>query len=373
VKSVVLVPYCPIPADTGGKVEMWKHLDVLRELGPCTILSAATKPVGGGWTARTRSEVEARGFKVVLRDEECPQRSWRQCMGIAYAAVCKGLRMEKAFGHSNPYHRFAFDPAWFYRHTQDADIAVINYSYWAHLPSAVPKALVLLDLWSPFMWEGGGAERRDIGACDTIFVISKDEQQSMSGWGLQSLVWSPPAVEQTSLPLTDKIGLVGSDNKFNIEGLRWLERAATPDLKVRVYGKLANHIQHPAFEPVGYYEDNIHPYRECGVILFTTIQGMGVQIKTIEALAAGRAIVARRGAVRGLPVEPKGWIDVDCADEMRNAALRLRCDRLAMEKAAMDAKLYYQQRLDAVAIKRGLRQDYVSLASTRMGSGNAAP
>ena len=46
-KSVVLTPYCPLPADHGGKVEMWKHLDLLRTMGGCTIASAALAAAPG--------------------------------------------------------------------------------------------------------------------------------------------------------------------------------------------------------------------------------------------------------------------------------------------------------------------------------------
>ena len=55
-KSVMLLPYCTIPADHGGKAEMWKALECLRDLGPCTILSARTRPVGMGWTPAARDE-----------------------------------------------------------------------------------------------------------------------------------------------------------------------------------------------------------------------------------------------------------------------------------------------------------------------------
>ena len=126
-KSIALIPYCPLPADHGGKVEMWKALKCLRELGPCTILSARTRPVGMGWTPARLEEVRACGFDVVFREDDeprrfRPERAW----GMAYAAAGKVLGMARAFGHANPYHRLAFDPTWVARELAQLDLDVIS-------------------------------------------------------------------------------------------------------------------------------------------------------------------------------------------------------------------------------------------------------
>ena len=60
-KSICLVHYCPWPADTGTKIEMMKHLNVLKDLGSCTIACTRVKPAGFGWT----TEAEA-----ALREQE---------------------------------------------------------------------------------------------------------------------------------------------------------------------------------------------------------------------------------------------------------------------------------------------------------------
>ena len=151
-KSVVLIPYCPIPAETGSRIEMWKTLECLRELGPCTILSARTRPVGMGWTRASQDELKKRGFQMVFREDEEPTRFRPgRAGGMVYAVICKGLGLERAFGHGNPYHCLAFDPEWVARRTESADLALIHYSYWARLPCACPKVVVLHDLLSDFI------------------------------------------------------------------------------------------------------------------------------------------------------------------------------------------------------------------------------
>lgn len=360
-KSVVLVPYCPLPADTGGKAEMWKNLEVLRDLGSCTILSAATKPVGCGWTVEARREVEARGFKVVLREEECPRRSWRQWFGIIYAAFCKGARLEKAFGHTNPYHRYAFPADWWYRHTQEADLAVITYSYWAWLSCACPKVIALLDIWSDSMWGGYRREVRDLQAADLVTVISIDEKEKLRQRGLENTIWSPPAVSAVELSDSSHIGLIGSPSLANQEGLRWL-CSSQHNMSINVYGGLAKFAGAAAgFKQIGRYGETMDPYRHCGIILMTTALGMGVQIKGIEALAAGRTIIARRGAMRGLPEGNGAWIEVDTPQKMMDEAKRLAHDDEARLGQMVSARLYYQKHLDSDRIREDLRGAYSRL------------
>lgn len=371
-RSVALVPYAPLPPDSGGKAEMLKHLDVLRELGPCTIASARTKPVGGGWNADTRDFFRARDFQLRFREETRPRRDARQWAGIAYAALCKSLRLERAFGHANPYHRYAFPSAWWQPLTEAADLAVIFYSYWASLPCRCPKILVLMDLWSDYMWGGPRKETRDLATCDRVVVISIEELARLRERGLGTLFWSPPLVPAAEgLPLQSRVALIGSDSPFNREGLRWLAPAARAGgLTVRVYGNLARHAEAHGLESIGCYDDPLRPYRECGIVLLSTGVGMGVQIKTVEALAAGRAIVAREGAARGLPPgnagtgETAGWISVSTPGQMVMAARHLLQDPRLLRQQALAARNYYRKHLEADRVKGDLAALYAATATT---------
>jgi hypothetical protein len=367
VKSIVLLPYCPWPADTGAKVDMWKYLEVLKEMGECKIISAARKPVGAGWTDEHRKEIERRGFSVVLREDELKTLSFSQIAGLTYASFCQALGMDRAFGHSNPYHRYAFPAEWWKRHTEGADIAVLNYSYFAWLPCACPKVVVLHDLWSDYMWEGPELETRELMTADLVIALSSDEMTRLKQRGIKRMHWSPPSVEQAEFSDSANVALVGSASKFNYEGLKWLESAVIPDgLKIRVYGGLSTAVRHPAFLRMGKYDDSKQPYQDCGIIAVTTVQGMGVQIKTVEALAYGRAIVARKGAMRGFPksAEP-AWVEVDDPQEMVKCIAQLRNDRIESERWAAKARDYYNQFLDSRKIKQDLSAACWSVISDR--------
>jgi hypothetical protein len=361
--SVVLSPYCPLPVDSGAKVETWKNLEILRSLGDCTMLSAATRPVGMGWNPSVRKEIEERGYHVELREEANPSRNWRQLAGIAYATFCKGLRLERAFGHSNPYHRYAFPESWWRSRTRGADVAVVNYSYWSWLPCTCPKVVFLHDLLSDFMWEGFDREIKDLKTADLIIVISKNEEERLNHLGITRTLWSPPAVPASEFPDSTEIGLLGSKNRFNREGLEWLEQAfLSSSDNIRVYGSLSEYVNHPSFIPCGRYEKQTTPYEECGIILMTTAQGMGVQIKTIEALASGRAIVARMGAMRGLPPSQTAWIGVQSSDEMMAKARELQNNPDMRCRQYQNARDYYNRFLNSNMILEELRKAYLNVA-----------
>jgi len=363
-KSIVLVPYCPWPVDTGAKREMWKHLEILKELGECLIVSAATKPVGCGWTQEARAEIERLGYKVTLREESC-KISAIQLMGIWYAAICTASGLEKAFGHSNSYHRYAFPAEWWRKCTKGADLAVINYSYWSWLPCECPRAVVLHDLLSDLMWEGSEREIEDLQTADLVVAISKDEEKKLNEFGVRKTLWSPPAIGQTDLPLSNSIGCVGSANRFNIEGLSWLQNALK-GVKVKVYGDVSGHVSSSCFEKMGRYSDKLLPYRDCGIILLPTAGGTGVQIKAIESLACGRAIVARKGAMRGIPPGDGAWIEVNEPDEMIDAAVHLAKDNDARIRQAQAARDYYRRFLDSEVIRNRLRNVYLALVGNRL-------
>lgn len=366
-KSIMLLPYCPFPADHGGKAEMQKALECLRELGPCKILSARTRPAGMGWTPAAIDESKNRGFQMVFREDDelrrlRPGRAW----GLAYGAGCKALGLERTFGHANPYHRYAFDPAWIARHSESADLAVFAYSFWAGFPAACPKVVLLLDVWSDYMWGGRKLETRDLKTADLVIAISKQEERSLHERGITRTLWSPPFVAPQTLPDSDRIGMLGSANAFNREGLKWLGEGYS-DAPVKVFGQLAAFAVGSGFEPVGRYADAMDPYRACGIILMATTAGMGVQIKSIEALAAGRAIVARRGAMRGIPPGNGAWIEVDTAEEMRETARRLQLDSVA-RRAQMDAaRDYYRAHLDANRLRAELREALLNTAQAKRG------
>jgi hypothetical protein len=359
VKSVCLTPYCPWPADTGTKMEMMKHLNVLKGLGKCTIASARRKPVGFGWTSETETAMQDQGFELIFREaSESFRPVW--LIGFAYAALCQGMELDRSFGHSNPYHRYAFSQHWWRRVTAKADLAVIQYGFWGRLRSHCPQAIVVQELLSSYHWEGNDREIQDWKHAALLCVVGHDEQEILGRKMLNRVLWSPPAIKPENLPLSDDIGLIGTKAPQNLEGLRWLEQARGVDgVYIKVFGNLASEVRAPFLKPVGRYGANTEPYERCGIHLMTRSDRPGLQIKVVEALAYGRVIVARRGSMRGLPSGEKAWIDVETPEEMLAAAMRFRKDRSLRERMAEKARAYYQQHLSYGQIISDLKDAYL--------------
>lgn len=363
-KSLVLLPYCPLPIDSGAKTEMWKHLDILKSMGPCRIVTARKRPVGMGWKSEHVAEFNAHGFELLFR-EDYNRILANQIIGYIYGLTLKGLGFNRAFGHSNPYHRYAFPQDWWWALSREVDLAVINYSYWAYLPTACPKVVVLHDLISQFSWEGSTRESKELKQAGLVIVISRDEEFLLNKRGVSQTFWSPPSVPPThTSPSSSTVGIVGSGNHYNIEGLKWLDSAKIlPSLRIRVYGKLSRFIPSNRFISLGYYSNPKLPYEECGIILIPTLEGMGVQIKAIEALSSGRAIIARKGAMRGIPQGNGAWHEVKNPEDMLERAQQLIVDETLRIEMSSRARNYYDEHLDSRNILEELRENYFQISN----------
>lgn len=363
--SVCLIPYCPLPSNTGARNILNKHLNLLNSLGKCTILSRLNRPVGSGWGPNYQKQLIDTGYELSFqRNSYSIFPLIRTCYSIGYALLFKILRCEGAFGHSNPYHRYAFDPEWFYDQTVNKDLCEIHYSYWARLNTACPKVVIIHDLWSDLMWEGSNRETEELKNADLLVTVSYDDKVKLDTRGLRNVHWSPPCILETISSDSLNVGLVGSNNKHNIEGLRWLKRGLRNDssFMIHCFGDICDHVTNDRrFVAHGRYEDAADPYKKCGIILMLTKHGTGLQIKGVEALAAGRAIIARKGAMRGLPDSEGSWLEFDTAEELIASAKQLVRDKTIRGKLAQRARSYYAKYLNSSTVLRLLKEKYLSL------------
>jgi hypothetical protein len=372
-KSVVLLPYCPWPPDTGTRIEMMKHLEVLRELGECRLASARGWPVGFGWTDEAIAALEAKGYSLVFREDMYPRLSPLQWTGMAYGAVCRCLVPERAFGHANPYHRYAFQERWWQTVSAGYDLAVMHYAFWARFRTPCPQVVVLHEMLSNLHWGGYGIETRELAGTALVITVGRDEELLLRQRGVRNVLWSPPLAEAQQFPVTPEIAMVGTTAPQNIEGLKWIEAAPNPAaFRVNVYGSLAKAVKAPFLAPIGRYENRYEPYRCCGIHLLTRGDRPGLQIKAVEALACGRAIVARRGSMRGLPEGEGGWVQVETPEEMLIVAERLRNNTAEREGLAAAAATFYHKHLDGERVRAALRTAYETAAGRATSGARSA-
>ncbi len=365
-KSLVLIPYCPYPVNSGAKSIFIKHLSFLKEWGKCDIASSEIKPVGGGWREEYKKTVIEQGFALSLIQHR--RITLKYLIAIMYAVLFKSLSMEKAFGHSNPYHRYAFSKDWWFEQTQSKNIAEIHYSFWAYLPCACPKVVVVHDLWSDIMWEGSRKETAELKTADLIVTLSSTDRFTLLKRGLTNVHWSPPCVEGKTFLDSTAVAIVGSSNRHNREGLQWLRNAKNQErlggINLNCYGEIAKYIEkNGSLLAKGNYLNTYKPYEECGVVLMLTANGTGIQIKGIEALASGRAIIARNGAMRGLPGDEKGWIEVDTPEEMIELIKRVVSDSSFRYKLMDKSKAYYQMYLEKSLVLKKLKSKYQKICA----------
>jgi len=361
--SVCLLPYCPLPVDSGARSIFHKHLSFLHGLGKCSILSAERRPVGFGWSSARKNELLLQGYQLDFFRPSFFSRIV-QLYGMGYALFFKALRQEKAFGHSNPYHRYAFSSDWLYQHTKNTNLCEIHYSFWARLETACPKVVIVHDLWSDIMWEGKVTETAELKGADLLITVSYDDKVKLIRSGIENVHWSPPCIEQNGFDDSTEVAIIGSGNRHNLEGLNWLKNGLKmkDQAKIHCYGAIGKNVEGDTrFLSHGQYQKASAPYQHCGIVLMLTTEGTGIQIKGVEALAAGRAVIARKGAMRGLPRDIEGWIEVETVEEMYSVLKELRSDAAIRKSAMNKAREYYQEYLEKNKIFEELRCKYTEL------------
>ena len=120
----------------------------------------------------------------------------------------------------------------------------------------------------------------------------------------------PPNSDRTAEKVIQKrfdIGLIGSWTwKFNEEGLRWFFKFVYPELpsqiSIHVAGKGADWLRgrYPNVKYEGFVPDAQVFMAEAKVIALPMRGGSGIQIKTLDALASGSAIIATPQSMRGI-------------------------------------------------------------------------
>ncbi|HYE01456.1 MAG TPA: glycosyltransferase family 4 protein, partial [Alphaproteobacteria bacterium] len=141
---------------------------------------------------------------------------------------------------------------------------------------------------------------------------------------------------------------VSTQHAPNIASLDWfLERVFLPHLAPRgvnltVAGNIHwkyPELRHPQLFWAGRLRDLRPLYAACRLVALPIVAGAGTNIKTLEALAMGKPVVATAMALRGLPPGFAGFPAVDDPDAMAARILELLADpaarrRLGAEGAA---------------------------------------
>ena len=160
-----------------------------------------------------------------------------------------------------------------------------------------------------------------------------------------------------------RIAVVASDNPLNVHGLRAFLAECWPAIKdscpaatLHVVGRVGNfcRIEDSSIQYSGWIADLDTVYREASVVINPTIAGTGLKIKSVEALAHAKPLVAWTHGVDGLEYEGEApFIECRSWGEFQDAVVQLlTCDAertalaeraLAYARAEFDASSVYAE------------------------------
>ena len=158
----------------------------------------------------------------------------------------------------------------------------------------------------------------------------------------------------------NSIAVIASDNALNVHGLRdflaecWPQiQAAHPDALLNIVGKVGDHcrIEDPGVHYTPWVDDLSGVYREARVIINPTIAGTGLKIKSAQALAHGKPLVAWANGVEGLEYEGEPpYIQCNSWPEFAHAVVRLLRSEDESDTLARRALAYAQKEFCATKV-----------------------
>jgi glycosyltransferase involved in cell wall biosynthesis len=171
-------------------------------------------------------------------------------------------------------------------------------------------------------------------------------------------------------PGGDRIVIVASDNYANFVSLRWFLREVAPrapNAEVEIYGNIDAGVRSrdkALYEAnrrrfKGRVDDIGAVYAQAACVLLPTIEGHGLSVKAVEAMASGAPLIATRRAFRGMAIDPERLSNVTLADEAGAFAAALRDAggrRDAGARAQSDTRRLYDEMFSSDAYARALRE-----------------
>lgn len=168
-------------------------------------------------------------------------------------------------------------------------------------------------------------ERTNLGAADLCIAIKPADASSLAKLCPQvATVTVPMTLDRIPFRTPDRSGpvalFVGGGFEANINGLAWAMnevwpevRAAVPDARLRVVGKVADAPGLPwpeGTERVGFVDDLADEYAAARVVIAPLFIGSGMKIKVVEALGHGVHVLTTACGAEGLEDIPTRFMAV---------------------------------------------------------------
>jgi glycosyltransferase involved in cell wall biosynthesis len=163
----------------------------------------------------------------------------------------------------------------------------------------------------------------------------------------------------------DRIAVIASDNALNIHGLHAFLNECWPRIKdahantsLHVVGKVGDkcRIDDPTIQYSPWVADLDQVYSDARVIINPTVAGTGLKIKSVQALAHGKPLVAWTSGVEGLHyVGEPPYIECRSWNEFAAAVVRLLRSESEAQALAKRALSYAQGEFSSNHVYASLR------------------
>ncbi len=199
-------------------------------------------------------------------------------------------------------------------------------------------------------------------AADEVWALTSTDAAALEALaGTRSRVLALPGTPAPEGPLPEPavdVAILGLWSWApNAEGLRWfLDRVAPlvpPDIRVSIAGAGANGLaaRHPEVAFPGRVPDAQAFLRSARVVAVPSVAGGGVQVKTLDAVASGRPVVATTHAARGIDPLPASLTVADDPEQFAGALMAAAADDEGRVHAAAAAIKWSRDRREHLALQ----------------------
>ncbi|MFM7384095.1 MAG: glycosyltransferase family 4 protein, partial [Microcystaceae cyanobacterium] len=271
-------------------------------------------------------------------------RSWVEDLALVNASHFDSLTDFTEHWLPWIYYQFRFYPnfqAWLNQITDWADVVILEYPFWGYLvgPICRKKSVKLLitahdvlaknlSLDTALGQIALGEELKALKQADEVITLTPDDQEFFVNYGISShcvpIAIDTQKIEMTwqNPPMTISLELwhsqrdlnrpfclfVGSQHPPNVEAVKqiqaWSQRPNLP-FDFVVVGSCWPLEWQKQFFALGKVSetDLIYLYHHAALVIAPLSQGTGMSVKTLEAMAYGKALLGTAIAFRGYPIQ----------------------------------------------------------------------
>lgn len=270
-----------------------------------------------------RNEIKKAGFECQVVSFKSYEEAGRNIARDSNAPKYETLRRWR-------HHSFFRSLCAYLQSESGFDVVIIEYIWLAYLEDAIPKGpLKIIDThdlmsYREYRFSQQGLkhhisltlaqEKTLLERFDVVLAIQDEEARKLTQVLERSMVLccphglAPTMSTRSARPDAALVlGFVGGNSDANYEAINWFIQQVWPVVSqfgvlLNIFGSVCSRLEDvsPGITRMGLSNDLSVIYDKCDVFLNPIIQGGGIKIKSVEALAHGKALIASPEGVVGI-------------------------------------------------------------------------